>query len=274
MKWLLLILFIGIVSCQQKPRTIGVTDSGVLIEKDYRKVILADAVVFDTRPPFFFNTNKIPGSINLPVTDFVVDQDKMDAARRLSLYGVNQDSSVVIVGLGSGDEPKLAWEFIKLGVTKIETLNVDVFRLLNLKPEPARKNVALWKPSSQFEDLNTKQFHKKIEELKPEPSSRARANSFQGFPAPSVLKRRVLVISSDEGWEKINKYSYADHFVFNDQNLFDEKGLLNLSQLKNQKFDSDLKRYDAIFLIDSSSKKYARAYALVQFGAKSLYLVF
>lgn len=271
--WLLLASIILLAACQQQPKTLGVTDSGVLIEKDYQKVILAHAIVFDTRSPFDFNTSKIPNSINLPISDFDVSKDKFDSARRLSLYGVSPSSSVVIVGDGKGDEQKLAWQFIKLGVTKIETLKVSVFRLMNLRPEPAKQNAAIWKPQASFDEINFKTFHKKMEELRPKPNSRARVEALQSSAAAQALMRRTLVIASDEEWKKMGNYMFADHFEFNDEALFDEKGLLNRSQIQNQKFGSHLKKYDAVFLIDSSSRKYSRAYALVQFGAQTLYLV-
>lgn len=271
--WLLLSGLVFLAACQQQPKTLGVTDSGVLIEKNYQKVILANAIVFDTRSPFDFNTSKIPNSINLPVSDFDSSKDKLDSARRLSLYGVTPSSSIVIVGDGKGDEQKLAWQFIKLGVTKIETLKVNVFRLMNLRSEPARQNAIIWKPETSFDEINLKAFHKKMETLRPKPVSRARVEALQSSAAAQALIRRVLVIASHDEWKKIDQYMFADHFEFNDEALFDEKGLLNRSQIQNQKFGNQLKKYDVVFLVDSSPRKYLRAYALVQFGAPNLQLV-
>lgn len=273
MKLALLIFLFGIVGCQQKP-TFGVTESGVLVQdQDYRKIISADAVVFDTRSPFEFNTNKVPGSINLPLTDFEASRDPLDAARRLSLYGVNPATAVVIIGDGQGDEQKLAWEFIKLGVTHIETLKSSVFRMMNLKPEGPKKNVPLWKPEVGYGELDKKGFEKKIESLRPKLTTHAKATVFQGFPVNRALRERVLVVTTENKWAKADEYSYADHFYFNDQNLFDEKGLLNRAQLKGQNAGFDPGKYDVVFLLDSSSRKEAHAYALVEFGAQSLFLV-
>lgn len=281
MKWFWLLFLLGnffgivagLVACQQKP-TLGVTESGVLVQnQDYRKVIVEKSVVFDTRSPFEFNTNKVPGSINLPVSDFQASLDLMDAARRLSLYGVNPSVPAVIIGDGKGDEQKLAWEFIKLGVTQIETLKVNVFRLMNVKPEGLKKNVALWKPEKKYAEINQKEFSKRMRDLKPRITSNAKAQGYKGFPVGSALRKRVLVVNLEKNRPHYEDYSFADHLFFQGEKLFDEKGLLNRSHLQNQKIDFDPRKYDVIFLFDTTDQKYAFAYALVQFGARSLYLV-
>ncbi len=261
------------IGCQQK-LTLGVTESGVLVQsQDYRKVIQANSVVFDTRSPFEFNTNKVPGSINLPVQDFDVSKDAFDAARRLSLYGVNSDTPVVIIGSGNGDEQKLAWEFSKLGLTKIETLNSKVFRMMNHHPEGSKKNVALWKPNSSISEISVKEFGKRMSALKPKPTSKARSAVFPGVPVADALRDRVLIITSEKDWAGNSNYIFADHIYLSAENMFDEKGYLNRSHLQNQKINQDLKKYDAVFLIDKSAQRFARAYALAQFGAKPFYLV-
>ncbi len=261
------------IGCQQKP-TLGVTESGVLVQnQDYRKAIQAHSVVFDTRSPFEFNTNKVPGSINLPIQDFEVSKDAMDAARRLSLYGVNSDTPVVIIGSGNGDEQKLAWEFSKLGLTKIETLHSKVFRMMNHHPEGSKKNVPLWKPDSSIGEISMKEFGKRMNDLKPRPTSKARAAVFPGVPVANALRDRVLIITSEKDWAGNSDYIFADHIYLSAENMFDEKGYLNRSHLQNQKINQDLKKYDAVFLIDKSVQRFARAYALAQLGAKPFYLV-
>lgn len=273
MNWLGLLILLTLVGCQQKP-TLGVTESGVLVQnKDYRKVITETSLVFDTRSPFDFNISKVPGSINLPISDFKASLDPLDAARRLSLYGVSPASSVVIIGDGKGDEQKLAWEFIKLGVTDIETLNASVFRMMNVKPEAAKKNVTLWKPKSEFAELDQKDFVKKINSLRPKITTQAKSEVYQGFPVAKALRDSVLVVTATPEWSNKNDYLYADHLYFAGTNLIDEKGLLNRFHLQNQNIKVDLKKYNVVFLIDSSPEKYSRAYALTQFGARSLLLV-
>lgn len=258
-----------LLACQQKP-TLGVTESGVLVQnQDYRKVILENSVVFDTRSPFDFNTTKVPGSINLIPADFHVSLNPLDAARRLSLYGVNPDSTVVIIGDGNGDEQKLAWEFIKLGIIRIEILRATVFRLMNLKPEPPKENVSLWKPESAHGEMTIKNFEKKINELRPGFVSRARAQIFQGFPADKALRKSVLIVSE----KKDDKHTFADHLVLPSDPLYDDEGLLNRSALQELKIEVDLKKYDVVFLVDLTNQAESRAYALVQFGAKSLFIV-
>ena len=209
------LILLALASCQQRP-TVGVTDSGVLIQnKDYRKLVQPNSIVFDTRSPFEFNTNKIPGSINLPAGDFEASKDPLDSARRLALYGIETATPVVIVGDGHGDEQKLAWEFAKLGVTNIETLRTNVFRMLNIQPEPPKKNVPLWKPSTNFGELTTKQFEQKIETYKPKVVSKARSAVYQGFPVGEALRTRTLVFTTDKNWQGANKYLFADHYQLN-----------------------------------------------------------
>jgi hypothetical protein len=272
MKWLLLSVIFVVLSCQQKP-TVAVSDSGALLEDPhYKKVVNDKAVVFDTRSPFEFNTHKVPNSINLPTSDFDSDKDPMDAARRLSLYGVNPSTFIIIIGEGKGDEQKLAWEFMKLGVTNIETLKDSVFRMLNARPESSPANVSIWKPKSQYKEISTKDFKKRIEDLTPKYNSKARAATFQGFPVAEALRERVLVITPKEHWNQRSEYLFADHYYFGDPDLFDEKGFLNHGYQFDPKVSLDIKKYNTVFLVDSSPERFAHAYAIVAFGAKSLYL--
>jgi rhodanese-related sulfurtransferase len=271
MKWFLLGIVIGILGCQQKP-TLGVSDSGVLVqEPNYKKILAAQSVIFDTRSPFDFNISKVPGSINLPVSDFNSSLDLLDSARRLSLYGVNLDTPVVIIGEGKGEEQKLAWEFIKLGVTQIETLNTQVFRMMNLQPEPPKKNVSLWKPHSAFSQINEKEFKLKMKALRPQLKGGARSEVFQGFPVDQVLTKRVLVISPSKEAMNDSRFDFVDKYLFNSSDLYDDKGLLR-RELADKRVPP-LGKYDAIFLKDSSPDAFSNAYALVQFGAPSLFLV-
>ncbi len=266
-------LLLSLMGCQQKP-TLGVTESGLLVQdQDYRKVILEKSVVFDTRSPFDFNISKVPRSINLPLSDFQASKDLLDAARRLSFYGVNPETSVVIIGDGLGDEQALAWEFMKLGVVQIETLKASVFRMMNVRPEGSQKNVSLWKPHSFFTELTKSEFEKKMNSIRPKPTSRAKAEINQGFPVAKALRESILIVTTAPADSLKNQFYYADFFQLKDQNLFDEKGLLNSTFLISQNNSFDIKKYDYVFLVDSSSRKKAHAYALVKFGAKSLFLV-
>lgn len=272
----LAVIFISVLfvlgACQQKP-TVAVSDSGVLVEKpDYRKVISEAAVIFDTRSPFEFNISKVPGSINLPLSDFDVKRDPFDAARRLSLYGVNSKTPVVILGTGSGDETRLAWRFNQLGVSRVETLKVDVLRLLNLKPEPTRQNVTIWKPLSQYKEIFFEEMLKQLNDVKLRSFSRARSQSLQGIPLP-LLWRRVLIVTVEENPLELESFPFAEHLQFKTENLFDQQGLLNKGHLEYLPSAKQLSRYDQVFLIDSSSQRETLAYALVGLGAKSLSLV-
>lgn len=268
------LIFLAALGCQQKP-TVTVTEGGVLLQnRDYRQAIQPEAVLFDTRSPFEFNISKVPGSINLLPSDFVVKKDPLDAARRLSLYGVNPEVPVVIMGEnsdeGQREMSKLAWEFAQLGLKKVETLKISVFRTLNVRPEPSRKNVPLWKPTDHFRELSQKEFFKKIEESRPKPQTRARVEALQGV-APSVaLRERVLVIRGEGTKISLLNYPFVIEREFkSDIALFDQQGLLKA----NSEWTHFLNQFDQVYLVDDSKYRYGRAFALSQWGAKSLALI-
>lgn len=266
-------LMIGL-GCQQKP-TLAVSENGVLLQdRDYRKVIQQGSVLFDTRSPFDFHISKVPGSINLPPNDFQVSPDPLDAARRLSLYGVTPETHVVIIGSGDQEghlhRTQLAWEFSQLGLKRVETLKIEVFRTLNVRDEPPRKNVPLWKPEELYGELETREFYQMLEKSRPKPTTGARATVLQNPAAARVLRDRVLVVRTPDISFPQSKYAYATERIFEEGlEIFDEQGLLKA----NRDWGEFLKRFDKVYLIDKSPEASARAYALVQWGAKSLWLV-
>lgn len=269
MKFIIALAFLISLGCQQKP-TVGVTEGGILLEdRDYRQAIQADAVLFDTRSPFEFNTNRVPGSINLIPSDFVVKLDPLDAARRLSLYGVAPETPVVILGDGSGDDARLAWEFVQLGLKNIETLKISVFRTLNARIEPPKRNVPIWKPESQHGEMTKKEF---LAHLKAglQTSSQAREAAIQSSAAAKALQDRILVIQIQGKEESLEKFTNVFERVFETNvPLFDDRGLLKA----NDEWVQYLKRFNQVYLIDSSGQRFGRAFALTQWGAQSLYLV-
>ncbi len=269
----LAILFFVLIACQQK-NTIGVAQSGLLIEsKNYRNIIKENTVVFDTRTPFEFNLSKIPGSINLPVSDFTVESDLKDAARRLSLYGVNFDTPVLIVGMGNGEEQKLAWEFLKLGITKIDILNIEVFRQLNLKPEANKQNVLLWTPLNNFFELNVKDLREYLKKGEPKKSSKSRTEAFQTHRVANALKNKVLFLGIETAIKIDSSYSHVEQTVLPLTRLVDEKGLVDLGLLENLPGYRNPKNYDVLILEGPQSVVYYYAFALLKAGARSIIIL-
>ena len=260
-----------ILGCQQKP-TVGVTEGGLLLEnRDYRQVIEPQAVLFDTRSPFEYNTHRVPGSINLIPQDFQVKKDPLDAARRLSLYGVTPDTPIVILGDGSGDEAKLAWEITQLGLRKIETLRVQLFRTLNLRQEPARANAVIWKPETVHGEMTFKEFEEEVLKAGQKTNlSRARVAALQSSAAALNSVDQILIVQVEGQEFPVQKFFFTYERKFEKNiDLFDSQGLLK----GHPEWSSFLKRFSKVFLFDSSKDRAARAFALAQWGGRSVWLV-
>ncbi|MFN8790849.1 MAG: rhodanese-like domain-containing protein [Bdellovibrionales bacterium] len=259
------------LGCQQKP-TVGVTEGGLLLEnRDYRKVIQPEAVLFDTRSPFEYNTHRVPGSINLIPQDFQVKKDPLDAARRLSLYGVTPETPIVILGDGSGDEAKLAWEMTQLGLRKVETLRVQVFRTLNLRAEPQRPNAIIWKPDSVHGEMSYQEFEEQVMKVGTKTNmSRARVAALQSQAAALNSVDQILIVQVEGQEFPQQKFFFTFERKFEQNTIvFDSEGLLK----GHPEWSSFLKRFAKVYLFDSSKDRAARAYALAQWGGRSVWLV-
>lgn len=276
MKQLLVLCFFLMTSCQVKP-TAAVSESGVRLEKaKFAGLVSASTVVFDTRSTFDFNLNHVPGSINLALEDFVVDRDPLDAARRLSLYGVSVDTPVVVTGSLQEKVYELAWQLTQLGVMNVETVSLEAFKAVVSRTEPVRKNVNIWTPSTQFGVLSqaqlsehlVKQTRNSNEGLSP--MSRARAKALQNPAIGQALVKRVLIIKTSMAAE-INEASF-DRVTVRDfplDNYFDSNYFL----IKKIALDVPLSNFDSVYLIDKFSGAFKKALVLKSSGAKSIWIV-
>ena len=116
-------------------------------------------VILDAREPFEFAIAHLPRSVNLQWQDFSdvrgplpgrLKSDVKESARRLSLLGVSPESQVVVVGngvAGNGQEGRLAWTLLYLGLENVQTAQIDSLDLsyTNLV-EPPRENAKPWEP--------------------------------------------------------------------------------------------------------------------------------
>jgi hypothetical protein len=273
MKLIFAFSFLCLVSCQVKPTT-AVSESGVRLEKPkFAGLVSPQTVVFDTRSTFDFNLNHVPGSINLAPEDFNVDRDPMDAARRLSLYGVSVDTPVVVTGNLQGKVTELAWQIIRLGVENVETVSLDAFKAVVSRSEPVRKNVPLWTPSSQFGILNQKQFKEHLSKQMRSsndglfPMSRARAKALQNPSIGQALVKKVLVLTtaqvSQAGFDRVTTRVYpTDQYFDSDYFL-----------VRKISLDVKLSNFDAVYLLDPSKDSKSKALVLKASGAKSVWIV-
>lgn len=276
MKLIAVLSFFVLSACQVKPTT-AVSESGVRLEKPkFAGLVSPQTVVFDTRSTFDFNLNHVPGSINLAPEDFNVDRDPMDAARRLSLYGVGVDTPVVVTGSLQGKVTELAWRLTQLGVENVETVSLDAFKAVVSRAEPARKNVPLWTPSAKFGTLNQKQFKEHlIKQTRNSndglfPMSRARTSALQNPAVGKALLKKVLILKTSMG-PQLNEAGY-NRVTFRDFPLvqfFDSDFFLN----KKLNMDVPLSEFDAVYLIDPSSEAFRRALVLKASGGKSIWII-
>lgn len=134
-----------------------------LIEKTGRPIEITDkTVVLDARSAFDYGLNHIGNSIGFSWENLAenastgeVMRDGHKAALRLSLVGIDLKTPVVVVGYGSnggGEEGRLAWNLLYLGLQDVQVSDVDTFRKSwTQKPTPAPANVPIWKATPHTE---------------------------------------------------------------------------------------------------------------------------
>ncbi len=163
--WRLILFFhIAVVGCAQAPtKTFTTEDIDVLFLQKNLKVPIAlspQTVIVDARPAFEYAVVHPPNAINLQWRDFcdpsgsasgVLRKDQTEGARRLSLMGVTPSSQVVVVGAGlngRGEEGRIAWTLLYLGIQDVQTAQLDSlgFRYSNTEAPP-RANKPLWVPN-------------------------------------------------------------------------------------------------------------------------------
>jgi thiosulfate/3-mercaptopyruvate sulfurtransferase len=159
----LTVLLIAALGCQLKPTKVTETaeiDKSILLKNATGPVrIDGFTVIIDARAPFEYSVAHVPGAVNLQWTDFaqkneevpgLVPADLGPLARRLALFGISPVSRVVVVGDGRGghgEEGRVAWSLLQMGLRDVQTVSVDYFRsgLTNAEPPP-RPNAKPWEP--------------------------------------------------------------------------------------------------------------------------------
>jgi thiosulfate/3-mercaptopyruvate sulfurtransferase len=148
--------------CQSKPTKVYEArdiELKILAEKLARPIQFTEkTVLIDARSPFDFAMAHAPGAVNLQWTDFtargpvpgLLKNDLFAEARRLAWMGIGPDTPVVVAGPGTkghGDDGRLAWTLLYLGVRDVQLVDLDSLglRYSNITPPP-RASVPVWKP--------------------------------------------------------------------------------------------------------------------------------
>lgn len=165
-----LVLFLA--GCQTTPPPTKVVEqspaqTGV---KSLKEILKESPTILDVRSAFEFNANHVPGAINVRWEDFsqndpksrgLLQTDLFAVARRLSLIGIDPDTTVLVLGKGSegvGEEGRVAWTLRVLGVKKVMTVNVSEIRGAFPREVPMTQNKPYWKPQvdeSLWVDIKT-----------------------------------------------------------------------------------------------------------------------
>ncbi len=146
-----------IVGCTIEPTKITETKTVQTNFQEIRTQLTQNTVILDTRDAVEFYASKVPGSILVEWKDFSVrlenangllDPDPLNITRRLALWGIGADTSVIV--LGKKLDPKfgrVAWMLKEMGVANVKTFNFDLFKRevfgLNETP-PVNKDI--WMP--------------------------------------------------------------------------------------------------------------------------------
>jgi thiosulfate/3-mercaptopyruvate sulfurtransferase len=162
-----------VVGCTQAPTKIYTTQDldTLILEKSLKTPIKvgSDTIILDVRAPFDFAMSHLPQAVNMRVADFADQQgpypgrlkaDMGDEIKRLALLGISPQSQVVIVGQahgGKGDEGRLAWVLLYLGISDVQTSHIDKLglRYSNIEPPP-RENAKPWTPNYRLSLLATR----------------------------------------------------------------------------------------------------------------------
>jgi 3-mercaptopyruvate sulfurtransferase SseA len=123
-----------LAGCQLQPTKVGESRQrgfAAIVGKTRHPLVLSEqTVVLDARSPFDFGLNRIQNSLNLTWSDLDLD-DLRRSAQRLALLGVAMDTPVVVVGYGpkgQGEEGRLAWSLLYLGLHDVQVAGVELFR--------------------------------------------------------------------------------------------------------------------------------------------------
>jgi thiosulfate/3-mercaptopyruvate sulfurtransferase len=205
MRYFLVLLLAGVLSSCQTPAPTTTTNQTNIPEKsvakseaNFKSFLEKSPVILDARSPLDFQVSHAPRAINVQWDDFsrtgnadrgwLVDDD-MDIAKRLSLWGIDPETPVLVLGYGpkgKGEEGRIAWMLKYLGVKNVQIAEWSLVRSTIPREEGLKENKPLWKPKVKPDYLATWDEFKKNILQPPRPPSRARSAALQmggGLPA-------------------------------------------------------------------------------------------
>jgi thiosulfate/3-mercaptopyruvate sulfurtransferase len=117
-------------------------------------------VVVDVRSLFEYSLAHLPNSISIQWDDFsrpgalnkgLLSLDLNKEARRLAAKGISPEKKIIIVGKGlkgNGEEGRLAWTFMYLGILDVQFASLDHFANIKhvTQETPPLKSVKTWVP--------------------------------------------------------------------------------------------------------------------------------
>lgn len=158
----LLLPLLFLLGCAQGPTKIYETESpeSLYLKNTLSRPILIeeDTLIIDARPAFDYALAHVPGAISVQWTDFtdprgprpgLLKVDLYPEIRRLASMGISPGSKIVVVGKGkkgNGEEARLAWTLLYLGIKNVQVAELDSLglRFSNLQPAP-RPSHDVWK---------------------------------------------------------------------------------------------------------------------------------
>lgn len=163
-----------VFSCAQQPTktyTSGDINTQILAKSLQQPIkVTEETIVLDARPPFEFAVIHLPQAVNIQWRDFAdiqgpfpgrLKKDLQQEAKRLALLGVTPQSQVIVVGRGlngQGEEGRIAWTLLYLGVQDVQVAEADSLglRYTNISPPP-RANAPFWEPQIRNSLIATKE---------------------------------------------------------------------------------------------------------------------
>lgn len=150
-----------VVGCQVKPTKVTSQQQQAAKEGEENWVLTMlrqQPVILDVRSSLDFGISHAPGAISVRWEDFsrqepgmrgLLQEDKFSLARRLSLWGIDPNTPVVVLGFaheGFGEEGRVAWMLKHLGVRNVSIAHFQMVRGTIPREEMPPMNRPTWKP--------------------------------------------------------------------------------------------------------------------------------
>jgi len=151
------------VGCQHSPTRVTETrevDVSLLVQNTEGPVTVTEkTVIVDARTAFDYSLAHIPSSVHIQWQD-LRSSDLRALGRRLALKGIDRSSQVLVVGngkLGRGEEGRVAWTLLFLGLNDVQVASVRGFKVEHpLDSNKLLPNKPIWTPELRTQILSDK----------------------------------------------------------------------------------------------------------------------